>query len=117
MIFLFDDINIFKEILSYIKDYHSFYLLNKYYNSLLPKHKIINYKDLYSCSMYKNTNKYIAIRILKKNYFSNSIHFENKKQLNIAKKYLYREGLMNHYCCKGRGVLFINKDYYTSSLR
>ena len=115
MILLFDNVDIFNKVLSYIKDYHSFYLLNKHYKSLLPRHKVIKYKDLYSCSMYKNTNKYKAICILKKNYFSNSIHFENKQQLNISKKYLYRKGLMNHYCCNGRGVLFINKDYYSSS--
>ena len=115
MIILFDNIDIFKKVLSYVKDYHSFYLLNRYYKSLLPKHKLIKYKDLYSCSIYKNTNKYIAIRILKKNHYSNSIHFENKKQLNISKKYLHRDGLINHYCCNGCGVLFINKDFYTSS--
>lgn len=110
------NIDIFRHILKYINNYHSFYLLNKYYKSLLPKHKLIMYKDLYSCSMYKKKNKYKAIKILQQNKYKNSIHFDNKKQLQISKKYLYREGFYNHYCCKGRGVLFLNYDYNTNRL-
>ena len=116
MIYLLEKNDIFKIILLYIQDYHNFYILNRYYNSLLPKHKSIRYLDLYSCSLYKNTDKYKAIIIIKKNKYNNSIHFDNRNQLNIVKKYLYREGCYNHYCCNGTGVLFTNLNYYIHRL-
>ena len=97
-----------------MKDYHKIYKLNKYYNSILPKHHIINYKNLYSCNMYKNSNKYEAILIIKKYIHRSSIHFKNKKQLNIVKKYLYKDGLYSHFCCYGKGVIFINTDYQSN---
>ena len=108
--------DLFIILLSYIKDYHSFYLLNTYYKSLLPKHKCISYKDLYSCSMYKKSNKYQAIKMLQKDNHKYTIHFNNKKQFDIARKYIYKEGYINHYCCNGRGCLYMNQDYITNRL-
>ena len=114
MRYILENKDLFIIILSYVKDYHSFYLLNTYYKSLLPKHKCISYKDIYSCSIYKNSNKYKAIKILKKNIHKNSIHFKNKTQFQIVSKYIYKKGHINHYCCNGKGCLFINNDYITN---
>jgi hypothetical protein len=113
---IIDNIDIFKNILSYMYNYHSIYILNKYYHSLLPKHKIINYRDLYSCSMYNYTNKYEAITLLKKFNHKNSIHFRNRKQFKIAKKHLYKKGCHNHYCCNGTGIIYMNTDFFTNRI-
>ena len=86
------------------KEYYKFY-------SKLEKCKIYKYKKLCSCELHrKSIDKLDAIKQLINSSKCNNIstiHFRSVKSLKYAKKYLYNFGIISHYCCGGKGVMFI----------
>ena len=83
---------------------------NKIYNSLQTKCKCLKYKNLISCSKHNNGYSHI-IKIL--NQFGSgkkSIHFDTLEDMEIAKPYIYELGTISHFCCGGKGVMFLDQE-------
>lgn len=83
--------------------------VNKELNTL-PRCKIINYKSLICCKKHSSLEMVRAIDILNyhKGKSPSTMHFDSQKILDIVKPYLTDFGVVNHYCCGGKGVVFRN---------
>ena len=85
-----------KKKIQYLNDckYQSFLDIRFCIKHILPQHK----RDMLD-----------VIKILKKNIGNTdvtTIHFDNKRQLQIAKPYFHLIGKVSHFCCKDTGVFF-----------
>ena len=69
-------------------------------------------RKLKCCQIHGNKNEINAIITLKKedkkkNHIS--IHFVSEEALNIAKPFLKKYGIISHYCCSNKGVMYITQ--------
>lgn len=91
---------------------YDFKILSKdHYNYKLKSCKIYKYKNLCACLVHDSQDKIDAIKTLittSKLKNVSTIHFSNKDSLNYAKRYLRDFGRISHYCCEGKGVMFID---------
>lgn len=90
-----------------------FYLVNKeFYN--LKNCKIINYKSISACLnhtkkkyLFESVNTLITTKKqLEINNNIDSIHFFSKKAFNLSEQYFNDFGIIDHYCCYNKGVVF-----------
>ena len=91
-----------------LHQYYNLKLISKKFHSL-AKCKVLQYKDLMACKYHDDINLYKCISILKKNAkkTSNStIHFKNLNSMNYARKHLSDFGNIDHFCCRGIGVMY-----------
>lgn len=84
---------------------------NKIYKSLPKKCKILRYENLTSCSKHINGYSHI-IEVLNRFHsgIKSSIHFNTIEDMEIAKPYIFELGTISHFCCGGKGVMFINNE-------
>ena len=80
------------------------------------------HKGLQTCRIHGSYDTNRAIDILEM-YIRiqrvTSIHFDNKKQLDIAWNYMNNFGEISHICCEGKGVMYKQNgmnDYFTKRL-
>lgn len=114
------------DILKKIRSYLSCYLLDKNFfltntlNNSLHCCNLIKYKSLVACK-YHSKEKFLFNSIItlqeaeaefKKYKSIYSIHFNTRKAFLLSEKYLELFGTVNHYCCNGTGVVYINNNNY-----
>ena len=105
---------VLRHIISFIDCESEIYKVNKFFSNEYKCRKVkLPLSDKYLCKIHGDKdyfysefyiNKYLKKRNIK------TIHFENQKQLSIAKPYLKRIGKISHYCCNNKGVMFITND-------
>lgn len=86
-------------------------------NNKLISCKSHNFTDLYGCEThFEECDKSYVIYILKHEAerqemckSASTIHFNSKRQLDIAKEYFSYFGIISHFCCGGTGVIFKDK--------
>ena len=85
--------------------------LKKIYESLSRKCKCLKYKNLISCKKHPNGYGHI-IDVLNSYHVGSkrSIHFDTIEDMEIAKPYIFELGTISHFCCGGKGVMFINNE-------
>lgn len=93
------------------KNYNFKILSKAHCNYKLKSCKIYKYKNLCACSVHDIQDKIDAIKTLintSKRKNVSTIHFCNINSLNYAKRYLRDFGKISHYCCEGKGVMFLD---------
>ena len=93
------------------KNYNFRILSKAHYKYKLNPCKIYKYKNLSACSVHDSQDKIDAIKTLintSKLKNVSTMHFCNKNSLNCAKRYLRDFGRISHYCCEGKGVMFLD---------
>ena len=69
-------------------------------------------RKLKCCKIHGNKSEINAIITLKKEdkkQNHSSIHFVSEEALNIAKPFLKKYGIISHYCCSNKGVMYITQ--------
>ena len=86
-------------------------------NNKIIRCKTHNFKDLYGCEThFEDCNISYVIYTLKleeerqqKCKLASTIHFGSNTQMSIANKYLSYFGIISHFCCGVRCVMFKDK--------
>ena len=105
---------IIKKIIEYIrcKKYSKCFLVNKNFNQMFIKEKIVYFKDTNICCEHYDKDLIEIIKILNTEYrcggMRATFHFKSnelvKKAIPYIKKYF---GPISHECCGGKGVMTI----------
>ena len=93
---------------------------SKHMNKIIPC-KGSKYKNLFGCSKHIHHDD-VSFVINTLNHYSNVkkfdyvIHFQSKRQLMIAEKYLTDFGKISHFCCSNKGVVYHDKNSKLSNV-
>lgn len=72
--------------------------------------KIVKYMDSIACSIHDDIDYFNCINILSNtNKRTTAIHFPNKNSCLMASRYFSNFGDFSHYCCDGKGAMFLNE--------
>ena len=98
-------------ILSFIDCDSEIYKVNKFFRKEYKCRKIkMPIIGNCLCKIHGDKDYFYCENVLNKYLYKNNIetiHFDTNKQMEIVKPYLKMLGRVSHFCCNGKGVMFL----------
>lgn len=98
-------------ILSFLDCDSEIYKVNKFFRNEYKCRKIkMPIIGNYLCKIHGDKDYFYCENVLNKYLYKNdieTIHFDTNKQMEIVKPYLKMLGRVSHFCCNGKGVMFL----------
>ena len=93
---------------------NSIYLVNKYFYNFtnVPRCDVSFYEFNKKCLIHDGNDEYTVFKILSESINNKTIHFNNKKQLELSLKYINKLNKGYFKCCGGTGIVFNNFDFF-----